>query len=1030
MKKSKLLAIVITLALVVTMIPTTLFADGEEVTEYTLYVGGVHVTSENENDVFGDGGTVKYNSETNTLKLNNAKINMEYVEPGHYKNGFFGIVYYDSSRDLDILLEGRNSISGNYIVDSFGWGPAIFVNEHNNLIIGGNGSLDITVPDSFSDGYGIYTQEDTDILFEDNVDVNISTAGTGIRTNNISVKNYAKVKVDSQSDAVYMGQDYYAEDGSVMMDATAIFEVNASGEGGKAFTQIDTDGGNIDDITGLVGLSKSSVEDTPWTGDTDERKLTDYKFVRFPYAGEGKEVHFKPGDHGQGYMNDAYVFAGGQIELPKCTFTGEGIYGFDGWDIDGDKYRPGDKVTIDGETNVTATWTLSPLNLFIGGVHVTLENKDDVLGDGTVSVSMAEAPGEEPGLVQVTLDNATIECDRRADGEDSDVEYGIRYNHGGNYDLEIVLKGENKILNKKKLPGITKVKGIETHSAKSVAIKGNGTLEMNFQSQRKDGTYFGIHTLQKTTIQSSKINININGDYYNTDAFDVKGFYLESDQMLSLKDNAVLDIYTDNRYAFDNRYQNTVDLDVEEGCLFQAATMYFRNWGAIHGNKWVTFSDESIAQGVVCKRRLSNKALEKWDTKSEIGSFMYVRIPEVAPWYETDSLPEAGKYYLINNVELDKPWEVSNVEVELNLNGRTINSAGNFAKLTENANVTFTNSVPNHGSIKGVGDEVISIDDKSSLEMNSVSFYPEVTNSGKGIINNGTLKTRDTMIYARGNTTTPGYAIYNSGKWDSLSDNVMFIQADVGGIALYNLGEATITDTNMEASGAGDTQSYGIYQSGGGVVYLAGSTAVKGDAAGIKAVNEKSIYATSKDGKNSFVGDVITLDCNDKYAPYDKAVVLNVKKDIKDKFVLAAPENAELYYRNAKIFLVTKGSEPSEPETTAPTPKPTPTAKKANTIKVTAKKKTIKAKKLKKKSLKVKALKVKNAVGKVTFKKVKKGTTKKIYKKVKVTNKGILKFKKGKYKKKTYKIKVKIRAAGNANYLAKTLTKKVKVKIK
>ena len=111
-------------------------------------------------------------------------------------------------------------------------------------------------------------------------------------------------------------------------------------------------------------------------------------------------------------------------------------------------------------------------------------------------------------------------------------------------------------------------------------------------------------------------------------------------------------------------------------------------------------------------------------------------------------------------------------------------------------------------------------------------------------------------------------------------------------------------------------------------------------------------------------------------------------------------------------------------------PTPTPVVKKANTIKVTAKKKTIKAKKLKKKSRKVKALKVKNAVGKVTFKKVKKGTTKKIYKKVKITKKGIIKLKKGKYKKKTYKIKVKIRAAGNANYLAKTLTKTVKVKVK
>ena len=131
-----------------------------------------------------------------------------------------------------------------------------------------------------------------------------------------------------------------------------------------------------------------------------------------------------------------------------------------------------------------------------------------------------------------------------------------------------------------------------------------------------------------------------------------------------------------------------------------------------------------------------------------------------------------------------------------------------------------------------------------------------------------------------------------------------------------------------------------------------------------------------------------------------------------------------------KVLVIDDLTKDSAKIAIVPYTKTSPSAKKANTIKVTAKKKTIKAKKLKKKSLKVKALKVKNAVGKVTFKKVKKGTTKKIYKKVKVTNKGILKFKKGKYKKKTYKIKVKITAAGNANYLAKTLTKTVKVKVK
>ena len=108
----------------------------------------------------------------------------------------------------------------------------------------------------------------------------------------------------------------------------------------------------------------------------------------------------------------------------------------------------------------------------------------------------------------------------------------------------------------------------------------------------------------------------------------------------------------------------------------------------------------------------------------------------------------------------------------------------------------------------------------------------------------------------------------------------------------------------------------------------------------------------------------------------------------------------------------------------------TSVAKKENTIKITAKKKNVKAKKLKKKTVNVKALKVNGAIGAVNYKILKKGNIKKIYKKLKISSKGVIKFKKGKYKKKTYKIKVKITAAGNANYNSKTLTKTVKVKVK
>ena len=122
--------------------------------------------------------------------------------------------------------------------------------------------------------------------------------------------------------------------------------------------------------------------------------------------------------------------------------------------------------------------------------------------------------------------------------------------------------------------------------------------------------------------------------------------------------------------------------------------------------------------------------------------------------------------------------------------------------------------------------------------------------------------------------------------------------------------------------------------------------------------------------------------------------------------------------------------QPTVPETTAPSVKPV-VKKKANPIKVTVKKKTVKLKKLRKKAQKVKAVTVKNSVGKLSFKLVKSGITKKIRKYVKINSKGVITLKKWKEAKKgTYKIKVKITAKGNASYNAKTLTKTVKVKIK
>ena len=121
------------------------------------------------------------------------------------------------------------------------------------------------------------------------------------------------------------------------------------------------------------------------------------------------------------------------------------------------------------------------------------------------------------------------------------------------------------------------------------------------------------------------------------------------------------------------------------------------------------------------------------------------------------------------------------------------------------------------------------------------------------------------------------------------------------------------------------------------------------------------------------------------------------------------------------------GTDPTQPATAAPIIK----NMQANSIKITAKAKSVKANKLKNKKQTVKPLTIKNAQGAVTVSKVKNGTNKKIFKKITINNKtGAITFKKGKYVKKTYKIKLKITAAGNADYNAKTVTQVVKIKVK
>ena len=89
---------------------------------------------------------------------------------------------------------------------------------------------------------------------------------------------------------------------------------------------------------------------------------------------------------------------------------------------------------------------------------------------------------------------------------------------------------------------------------------------------------------------------------------------------------------------------------------------------------------------------------------------------------------------------------------------------------------------------------------------------------------------------------------------------------------------------------------------------------------------------------------------------------------------------------------------------------------KAKTVKAKAKKKTV--------IKKTKAFTIKNAIGKLSFKKLSGN------KKTTITKAGKITVKKGLKKGKTYKVKIRITASGNAGYYAKSKTVTLKIKVK
>ena len=252
--KKRLSGLLLSLALVLTMMPVMSTPVYAEIEDYPLWIKGTQVTSENMKDVLGDGN-VSYDPDAGTLKLDGADIT---ADPDHQ--------YTDSA----IYYEGREK----------------------DLTI--NAAKASTVTASGDDAHGIYTVY-KNLIF--NGTLNVTSGYDGIDCNGDGITVNGKLTASGSEIGVYL------DSGDITVNSGAELSAAGSNNSGigvndntgsiniKEGAKVTAVGGKYGAISGVV---KNAIAGTAWTdkdGTTGEtaievnanRDLGDtYKKVQFP----------------------------------------------------------------------------------------------------------------------------------------------------------------------------------------------------------------------------------------------------------------------------------------------------------------------------------------------------------------------------------------------------------------------------------------------------------------------------------------------------------------------------------------------------------------------------------------------------------------------------------------------------------------------------------------------------------------------------------------------------------------------------
>ncbi len=393
------------------------FLRSDSMANYDIYVGGVQVTSENADDVLGDG-TVSFDRE-DTFVFNNATIT-DGVKM--YDDQDFGAFYAECDMDLYIELIGENVIDLTEAdVSAITYVCGMF--SDCDLTFYGDGSLTILVPASLdeTDGaaYGIFTYDD------------------------IWVYDTAAITV-------------------VLPDEEETYGFFCQDECGIASPNISLTAG-----TTALYVSNGIISDSEFTA----------KYLASTdYAGEVAE-------------NDAFIFDYSVRDACKTVKTAEG----------------------EGSTSGTF------YDIYVGGKRVSSANRDDVLGDGTVSY----AYDDDRCIHTLTLNNANLTSCSQLYGDTAAI-----YSCYGE-PLYIELVGDNTITISDDVDSY--VMGI--YSADDIHVVGDGSLTINIESNYsgENGYTYGINAdydSEDVYLEADgEITINMTGSVYQAKGIYASSFY-------------------------------------------------------------------------------------------------------------------------------------------------------------------------------------------------------------------------------------------------------------------------------------------------------------------------------------------------------------------------------------------------------------------------------------------------------------------------------------------------------------------------